>query len=134
MALGFMKKISPEYVVEHAIKDVKSTGIDGLKPYLTENAEKNGATIKNVSGGVSLLTGSNKVSVLLDKLADCNWTVVEILKGSESANAIVGFAIKTKSEEIEGTIRLTLIKEDKEWKIDGVEMPKFEKFTISSAD
>ncbi|MBR3494715.1 MAG: DUF4878 domain-containing protein [Clostridia bacterium] len=134
MALGFMKKISPEYVVEHAIKDVKSTGIDGLKPYLTENAEKNVATIKNVSGGVSLLTGSNKVSVLLDKLADCNWTVVEILKGSESANAIVGFAIKTKSEEIEGTIRLTLIKEDKEWKIDGVEMPKFEKFTISSAD
>ena len=30
-----------------------------------------------------------------------------------------------------GTIELTLIKEEKIWKIDGLAMPKFEKFTLS---
>ena len=132
MAFGFMKKISPEYVVDHAIIDMRASGLDGLKPYLTENAEKNVSTIVTVSGGVSLLTGSNKVSVLFSRLSEFDWTVVEILKGSESAKAVLGFSIGNGTEEIEGTLQLTLIKEEKEWRIDGVDMPKFSKFTVSS--
>ena len=134
MAFGFMKRISPEYVVENAIKDVKTAGFEGLKPYLTENAEKKVEMISSVSNGVSLLTGSNRVSVLLNKLSDCEWTVNDILKGSESAKAVVGFAIRSGTDEIEGTIQLTMIKEEKEWKIDGVETPKFEKFIVSSTN
>ena len=133
MAFGFMKKISPEYVVDHAIIDMRASGLDGLKPYLTENAEKNVSTIVTVSGGVSLLTGSNKVSVLFSRLSEFDWTVVEILKGSESAKAVLGFSIGNGTEEIEGTLQLTLIKEEKEWRIDGVDMPKFSKFTVSSS-
>lgn len=132
MAFGFMKKISPEYVVDHAIIDMRASGLDGLKPYLTENAEKNVSTIVTVSGGVSLLTGSDKVSVLFSRLSEFDWTVVEILKGSESAKAVLGFSIGNGTEEIEGTLQLTLIKEEKEWRIDGVDMPKFSKFTVSS--
>ena len=58
MAFKFMKKISPEYVIEHAIKDVKTSGMEGLKPYLTEKAEKRVDTIKLVSSGVDFFTGS----------------------------------------------------------------------------
>ena len=134
MAFGFMKRISPEYVVEHAITDMRNAGLEGLKPYLTDNAEKNVQTIISVSNGVSLLTGGNKVSVLFDRLADCEWTVDEILKGSESAKAILGFAIRGGTDEIEGTLQLTLIKEDKEWRIDGVDMPKFTKFAVGGTD
>ncbi len=134
MAFGFMKRISPEYVVEHAITDMRTAGLEGLKPYLTDNAEKNVETIISVSNGVGLLTGGNKVSVLFSRLADCDWTVDEILKGSESAKAILGFSIASGTDEIEGTLQLTLIKEDKEWRIDGVDMPKFTKFTVSSTD
>ena len=134
MAFGFMKRISPEYVVEHAIEDIRTSGMEGLKPYLTDNAEKNVNTIISVSSGVSLLTGSNQVSYLIDRLADCDWTVVEILKGSESAKAILGFAFGNGTDEIEGTLQLTLIKEDKEWRIDGVDMPKFTKFSVGSAN
>ena len=134
MAFGFMKRISPEYVVEHAIEDIRTSGMEGLKPYLTDNAEKNVNTIISVSSGVSLLTGSNQVSYLIDRLADCDWTVVEILKGSESAKAILGFAFRNGTDEIEGTLQLTLIKEDKEWRIDGVDMPKFTKFSVGSAN
>jgi hypothetical protein len=134
MALGFMKKISPEYVVEHAITDMKTSGLDGLKPYLTDKAKKNVETIISVSNGVSLFMGSNKVSILFDRLAECNWTVVDLLKGSESAKAVLGFSINNGTDEIEGTIQLTLIKEEKEWRIDGVDMPQFTKFTVASTN
>ena len=133
MAFGFMKRISPEYVVEHAIEDMRTSGLEGLKPYLTDNAEKNVNTIISVSSGVSLLTGGNQVNVLFDRLSECEWTVDEILKGSESAKAILGFAIRGGADEIEGTLQLTLIKEEKEWRIDGVDMPKFSKFTVSNS-
>ena len=132
MAFGFMKKISPEYVVEHAVMDMRTAGLDGLKPYLTENAEKKVDTIRSVSSGMDLLTGGSKVSVLFDRLSECDWTVVEILKGSESARAIMRFSISNGTDEIEGTIQLTMIKEEKEWKIDGVDLPKFEKFTVGA--
>ena len=134
MAFGFMKKISPEYVVEHAITDMKTSGLEGLKPYLTDRAEKNVETIISVSKGVSLLTGGNRVSVLFDRLAECDWTVVDILKGSESAKAVLGFAINNGADEIAGTFQLTLIREEKEWRIDGVDMPQFTKFTVVSTN
>ena len=35
MAIGFMKRISPEYVLNNAIADTREMGFDGLKPYLT---------------------------------------------------------------------------------------------------
>ncbi len=134
MAFGFMKKISPEYVVEHAITDMKTSGLEGLKPYLTDRAEKNVETIISVSKGVGLLTGGNKVSVLFDRLAECDWTVVDILKGSESAKAVLGFAINNGTDEIAGTFQLTLIKEEKEWRIDGVDMPQFTKYTVAGTN
>lgn len=130
MAFGFMKKISPEYVVEHAIEDMKISGFDGLKPYLTEKAEKNVEMIKAVSSGVSLFTGGNGVSAFFDRLSDCDWTVNDILKGSESAKAVLGFSIGNGADKTEGTLQLTLIKEEKEWRIDGVEAPKFSKLTV----
>ena len=134
MAFGFMKRISPEYVVEHAITDMKTSGLEGLKPYLTDNAEKNVETILSISSGVSLLTGSNKVSVFFNRLSDFEWTVVDILKGSDSAKAVLGFAFRSSTEEIEGTLQLTLIKEEKEWRIDGVDTPEYKKFTVSSTN
>ncbi len=132
MAFGFMKKISPEYVVEHAITDMRTAGLEGLKPYLTENAEKKVDTIRSVSSGMDLLTGGSRVSVFFNRLSECDWTVVEILKGSETAKAVMRFSIISGTDEIEGTIQLTMIKEEKEWRIDGVDMPKFEKFTVGA--
>ena len=134
MAFGFMKRISPEYVIEHAITDMRTAGLEGLKPYLTDNAEKSVQKIITVSGGVSLLTGGYDVSILFNRLSDCEWTVNEILKGSESAKAILGFVIASGADEIEGTLQLTLIKEEKEWRIDGVDMPKFTKYSVGKTD
>lgn len=54
MAFGFMKRISPEYVLKNAFKDIESSGIDGLKPYLTSKALKKIENIRKVSDGMAL--------------------------------------------------------------------------------
>ena len=124
---------SPEYAVNKTLDEIKVNGLDGLKKHLTANALKTVNSMESLSDlpGVSLLTnslmGGNAVKIFLEKLSECNWTVKEVMKGSDSSRAILGFNYEDK---MTGTIELTLIKEDKVWKIDGLELPKFEKLEL----
>ena len=83
MALGILKKVSPEYVLGKAFLDIKKSGIDGLKPYLTEEAKKK---VEVIAGGMSLIStvsklvgssndskeDSNKaVNFLMEKMSEC---------------------------------------------------------------
>ena len=146
MALGIMKRISPEYVLKNAIEDMRLSGLDGLKPYLTSNALKTIDTVLKFSSGVDLFTGGlgvlmgqsgsgntsgASVRFLLDKLAELDWVIMDVLKGSDSAKGVLGFSYEDK---VEGTIEVTLIREDKEWRIDTLNTPKFTKFELSKAD
>ena len=70
----------------------------------------------------------NAMGFLLEHMSDCEWSVKDVIKGSENAKGIVGF----KYEDIlEGTLELSMIKEEKEWKIDDLKMPTFDKFSRS---
>ena len=73
------------------------------------------------------LMGGNALSVLLDKLSECEWDIKDVMKGSETSRAIVGFNYKDK---MVGTMEFAMIKEDKIWKIDNLSTPKFDKFTL----
>ena len=107
------------------------------KKHLTSNALKTVEGVENLSSnpGVSLITtalmGGNAVKVLLDKLSECEWTIKDVMKGSETSKAIVGFNYEDK---MVGTVELAMIKEDKIWKIDNLAMPKFDKLTLPQAD
>ena len=68
--------------------------------------------------------GGDAVSVFLAKLSECDWTIKDVMKGTETSKAIVGFNYVDK---MVGTIEMAMIKEDKLWKIDDLNMPKFEK-------
>ena len=133
MAIKLFERWSPEYALNKAFDDMKKSGLDGLKKHLTANALKNVQSMESISDnpGVSLLStallGGNAVSVLLGKLSECEWTIVDVMKGSETSKAITGFDYQDK---MTGTMEMKLIKEDKIWKIDGLAMPKFEKFTL----
>ena len=61
---------------------------------------------------------------LNDTLKECEYIVKDLLKGSSSAKAIMAFEHKDGTK---GTIELTMIKENKEWKVDDMDMPKLEK-------
>lgn len=142
MALGILKKVSPEYVLGKAFMDIKKSGLNGLRPYLTKEANKKIDLIQAVSSGIDLFsnigmfTGSstdsknepNKaVGFLLEKLSECEFGYKDMLKGSESATAVISFKYK---EMMEGTVDISMIKQDKEWKIDNLSLPHFDKFTI----
>ena len=75
----------------------------------------------------STLLGGNAVSVLLDKLSECDWSIGEVMKGSETSKAIIGFDYQDK---MTGSIEVSMIKEGDIWKIDSLAMPKFDKFTL----
>ena len=139
MAIGLFKKISPEYVLGMAFADIKKSGINGLRPYLTENASKKidfiAAGMDIVSGVGKLVgaasgkdDGSNKaVSFLMDKLSECEFDYKDLLKGSESAKAVISFKYK---DMMEGTVDISMIKQGGEWKIDTLTMPHFDKFAL----
>ena len=133
MAFTFFERWSPEYALKNAIDDMNESGLDGLKKHLTANAVKSIESLENLTGRpeISMFTtalmGGNAVGVLLDKLSECTWTVVDVMKGAETSKAVLGFDYQ---DSMTGTIELTMIKEDKIWKIDSLAMPKFDKFTL----
>lgn len=63
--------------------------------------------------------------MLIAKMGDFEYEVVDMLKGKESARCVVGFSYE---DSVKGTIDIKMIKEDKEWKINSLENPHFEKF------
>ena len=128
---------SPEYALNNAFVDMNESGLDGLKKHLTSNALKTVEGIESISKRpeVALVTttllGGNAVNALLDKLSDCEWSIKDVMKGSEKSKAIIGFDYQDK---MVGTIELSMIKEDDIWKIDSLSMPKFDKFTLPQID
>ena len=77
------------------------------------------------------MLGGNAISVLLDKLSECDWTIGDVMKGSETSKAVICFDYQDK---MTGSIELTMIKEGDIWKIDSLAMPKFDKFTLPVGD
>lgn len=67
------------------------------------------------------------MSVFLDKLSEYKWTTKEVMKGSQTSKAIVGF---NYDDKMVGTIEMKLIKEEKVWKIDDLGLPKFDKLAL----
>ena len=133
MAFTLFERWSPEYALNNAFDDMKASGLDGLKKHLTANALKTVEGIESISSNpeIALLTtaimGDNALSILLGKLSECEWTIKDVMKGSETSKAIVGIDYEDK---MVGTIEMTMIKEDKIWKIDSLAMPKFDKLTL----
>ncbi|MER2081665.1 MAG: hypothetical protein ABS876_09105 [Ruminococcus sp.] len=133
MAITLFERWSPEYALNNAFEDMNESGLAGLKKHLTSNALKTVESFESISGRpevtlfTSALMGGSAVSFLLKKLSECVWTIQDVMKGSETSKAIVGFNYQDK---MVGTVELTMIKEDKIWKIDSLAMPKFEKFTV----
>ena len=137
MAFTLFERWSPEYALNNAFDDLRASGLDGLKKHLTANALKTVEGFESISGRpeVALFTtsllGGSAVNVLLGKLSECEWSIKDVMKGSETSKAIVGFNYEDK---MVGTIELTMIKEDKIWKIDSLGTPKFDKFTLQQGE
>lgn len=127
------KTTTPEYALAITIKDVNTTGMSGLKKHLTSSAIEKVEAIENwtdkssVSGLLSAITQDSAVSFLKSKMSEVDWTVEDIRKGKGRTDVVIGFDYKGS---IIGTIEITMMKENGDWKIDGLGLPHFDTISI----
>ena len=131
MAFNLLRRWSPEYALNEAYADVKEEGMRGLKKHLTANALKTIENVESIANLGTLIMGSNPTTLLLNKMSEFEYSVKEILKSSESARAVIEFFYK---DSVAGTIEIKMIKEEKEWRIDSLGSPHFDKFELSAKE
>ena len=131
MSFNLLRRWSPECALNEAYADVKEEGMNGLKKHLTANALKTIENVESIANLGTLIMGSNPTTLLLSKMSDFEYTVKDILKGSESARCVLEFYYK---DTVSGTIEIKMIKEEKEWKIDSLGNPHFDKFELSTKE
>ncbi len=118
---------TPEYALLETFMDIKESGIDGLEPHMTKEGWEQVKTIKEITEHPIVAALSSmfpkQTEEMLSKIKSMEWSVKDILKSKDHAEVIIQFS---DSKNIKGTISLTMIKVDHEWKIDKINWPKFE--------
>lgn len=120
---------TPEYALKSIIEDVNNSGIEGLNPHLTGRAKETLDTVSSVTESdlfstiVGFVNQNNDTSVLKSEIQEIQWEVDDVLKSKENAAVILSFNYKDK---LIGTIEISLIREEGEWKIDSIEFPEFD--------
>lgn len=121
---------TPEYALKEMIDDVNASGMDGLYPHLTGEARATIDAVSSVTGNsifntiVGFISQSEYVSVLKSEIQEIQWEVDDVLKSKDNTSVILSF---NYDDKLVGTIELSMVREDGEWKIDGLEFPEFDK-------
>ena len=133
--IGVFAIRSPEFALIQIAGDIQEAGVDGLMPHLTGDAEKVVSKIKSIYENKlvnyvsSFFNKSDYVGVLQSELEAVEWNLDDVLKGRKKAYVILGFNYK---DEIVGTIEVKMIREKDGWKINGINLPDFEKVEFKS--
>lgn len=120
---------TPEYALMEIIEDVNASGIDGLRPHLTEDAQKAVDTVssvtesKFVSSIMWLFNKDDYVSVLKSEIQNIQWEVEDIMKSNENTAVILAFNYDNR---LVGTIEISMIRSKDGWKIDIIKFPEFD--------
>lgn len=130
IGMGVYVSNTPEYALKEMIDDVNASGMDGLYPHLTGEARATIDAVSSVTGNsifntiVGFISQSEYVSVLKSEIQEIQWEVDDVLKSKDNASVILSF---NYDDKLVGTIELSMVREDGEWKIDGLEFPEFDK-------
>jgi len=128
--VGFHFVQTPEYALMKISKDIKESGIDGLRPHLTEDAQETFDTVsaiaenKFVSSIMGLFDKTDYISILKSEIQAAQWDVEDIMKSNNNAAVILAF---NYDDRLIGTIEISMVHSEDGWKIDGLELPKFDK-------
>ena len=119
---------TPEYVLMKISSDIKESGIDGLRPHLTEEAREKVDAITAITENkllntiVSFLDKKDYVGVLKSEIQVVQWELEDIMKGKNNADVLLAF---NYDDRLIGTIEISMVKCSDGWKIAGLEMPQF---------
>lgn len=120
----YYKTTTPEYALAKTVEDVQESGVSGLRSHLTSGAEKKLETVDSlikITGIADVLAAAvsqeSIVALIESETADVTWNVKDICKGENNAQVILSFSYDSN---LEGTAEITMLRENKEWKIDGI--------------
>lgn len=119
---------TPEYTLKTMIDDVNTSGMEGLEPYLTGNAKESLDTVSSITSSnlfntiMGFINQNDYVGVLKSEIQEVQWEVDDVLKSKENAAVVLSFNYEDK---LVGTIEISMVREDGDWKIDGIEFPNF---------
>lgn len=125
---GFYIVNTPEYALKSIIEDVNDSGMEGLNPHLTGKAKETLDMVASVTESdlfskiMGFINQNDYIGVLKSEIQEIQWGVDDVLKSKENAAVILSFNYEDK---LIGTIEISMIKEEGQWKIDGIEFPKF---------
>lgn len=128
IGIGFYITSTPEYALKETIEDVHDSGIEGLYPHLTGKARTTIDAVSSVTENnifntiLGFIGQSEYVSVLKSEIQEIKWEVDDVLKSKENAAVVLSFNYEDK---LIGTIEISMIREEGEWKVDSIEFPKF---------
>lgn len=130
IGMGVYVTNTPEYALKEMIDDVNASGMDGLYPHLTGEARATIDAVSSVTENsifntiVGFISQSEYMGVLKSEIQEIQWEVDDVLKSKDNASVILSF---NYDDKLVGTIELSMVREDGEWKIDGLEFPEFDK-------
>ena len=121
---------TPEYALMEITKDIKESGIEGLRPHLTKEAQERFDAVsaitenKLVNSILGLFDKNDYTSILKSEIQNVQWDVEDIMKSSDNATVILAFDYDNR---LIGTIDISMVHTEDGWKIDGLALPKFDK-------
>ena len=127
-SIGFYIVNTPEYALKSIIDDVNDSGMEGLTPHLTSKAKKTLDAVSSVTENslfnaiMGLINQNDYIGVLKSEIQEIQWEVDDVLKSKQNAAVILSFNYEDK---LIGTIKISMIREEGEWKVDGIEFPEF---------
>ena len=120
---------TPEYALLKMARAVEQDGMEGLRPYLTEETQEKVDEISAIAESelvnsiMGLFNQNDYVGVLKSELQEVQWDVADIMKGKNNAAVILGF---NYDDKLIGTIEISMIRKGGDWKIDGLHFPEFD--------
>lgn len=120
---------TPQYAMAKIMQDVSRSGMDGLRPHLTQSAQETVDKVtavaeNNLVGAILDLFGqTDYAGVIKSELQSIDWQVEDILTGADNASVVLHFDYDGR---LTGRIDITLVREGNEWKISGLTYPQFE--------
>lgn len=128
IGMGVYVTNTPEYALKEMIDDVNASGMDGLYPHLTGEAKTTIDAVSSVTENnifntiVGFIGQSEYVGVLKSEIQEIEWEVDDVLKSKKNAAVVLSFNYEDK---LIGTIEISMIREEGEWKVDSIEFPEF---------
>ncbi len=124
---------TPEYALKTMIDDVNTSGMEGLESHLTGNAKEALDTVSSITSSnlfktiMGLINQNDYVSVLKSEIQEVQWEVDDVLKSNENAAVVLSFNYEDK---LIGSIEISMIREDGDWKIDTIKFPIFSEINL----